>query len=420
MNRPARLVRVDGPTAGTARPLPARATLLRPDEAAAPSPSGEAAGAYAALIPVGPDWIVRDLGAPGGTLVNDTPLRGDRPLAAGDTIGPGAGGARWRFDQGEGPPPGAASSRVSRRLWPVAMLAVTALVVALAGTRIADRRARGLLLARLDSLAATLDSARRRESQLRTELERTATEVSAVRAQLTTGTPGTTLDGVRGQVDALADRGRPLVAAAMLDVAPVLATSADPTALVLAGHDRGRVTAGSGFAVLSRGDTSWVVTSRHLVQEADGAPAQRLGVIFAGTAQNFAATLERVHPDVDLALLRVSLRGGSPVVTGLAGTVRPGEPVAVVGYAAGLDLADSVVWRREGVHPAAWVGTVLDADGDRIVFDGYGAGGLSGSPVLDATGQVAGVVFGGAAGSGGRLVYAVPVARVLELLEARQ
>ena len=47
-------------------------------------------------------------------------------------------------------------------------------------------------------------------------------------------------------------------------------------------------------------------------------------------------------------------------------------------------------------------------------FAGHGS---SGSPVFDAAGMVAGVVWGGPRESGGQLVYAVPAARVGALLE---
>ena len=58
---------------------------------------------------------------------------------------------------------------------------------------------------------------------------------------------------------------------------------------------------------------------------------------------------------------------------------------------------------------------VLD---DLVQIDGYGAEGASGSPVFDGNGQVVGVLYGGQEGTGGRIVYAVPARKVLELLRS--
>jgi S1-C subfamily serine protease len=59
---------------------------------------------------------------------------------------------------------------------------------------------------------------------------------------------------------------------------------------------------------------------------------------------------------------------------------------------------------------------------DRLQLDAWAGHGSSGSPVFDEHGHVIGVVWSGAVGSGGRIVYAVPSDRILELLpgEARR
>ena len=53
-----------------------------------------------------------------------------------------------------------------------------------------------------------------------------------------------------------------------------------------------------------------------------------------------------------------------------------------------------------------------------IQLNGYGAQGASGSPIFDASGQVIAVLYGGEAGSGGRVVYAVPSSFAIQLLNS--
>jgi S1-C subfamily serine protease len=63
-------------------------------------------------------------------------------------------------------------------------------------------------------------------------------------------------------------------------------------------------------------------------------------------------------------------------------------------------------------------GTISKALPDLIQIDGYGAQGASGSPIFDAAGSLLGVLYSGEAGSGGRIVYAVPVPYVTALLRS--
>ncbi|NOT10018.1 MAG: trypsin-like peptidase domain-containing protein, partial [Gemmatimonadales bacterium] len=140
------------------------------------------------------------------------------------------------------------------------------------------------------------------------------------------------------------------------------------------------------------------------------------GIIYHGSAQNFRAQLIATSDSVDLALLRVLVRGGVPVVRGLAETGRTGDPVAIAGFPLGLDSTLTGDWRRTGVAAAIGTGTIVGADPGLLTLDGYGAGGSSGSPLFDAAGLVAGVLFGGDPASGGRVVYAVPARHIGELL----
>jgi S1-C subfamily serine protease len=142
-------------------------------------------------------------------------------------------------------------------------------------------------------------------------------------------------------------------------------------------------------------------------------------VLFDGTAQNFRASLERVHPEVDLALVRVVIRGGTPVAADLADQEAVGTPVATLTFPLELDLAPGAAWRQTGVTATAFRATVVAVDANLLELEGYGAEGMSGSPVFNAGGAVVGVIFGGGAGTRGRVVLAVPAGRVRELLNGR-
>ena len=64
------------------------------------------------------------------------------------------------------------------------------------------------------------------------------------------------------------------------------------------------------------------------------------------------------------------------------------------------------------------VGTVSKLLPETLQLDGFAAQGSSGSPVFDARGFVVGVIYGGATESAGRIVYAVPSARLAAQLPA--
>ncbi len=66
--------------------------------------------------------------------------------------------------------------------------------------------------------------------------------------------------------------------------------------------------------------------------------------------------------------------------------------------------------------PSLTAGTVSKNLPALIQINGDGTQGTSGSPIFDANGQVIGIINAGEVGSGGRIVYAVPVSLATELL----
>jgi serine protease Do len=130
------------------------------------------------------------------------------------------------------------------------------------------------------------------------------------------------------------------------------------------------------------------------------------------------ARLAAVHDSADVALLRV-IAGPLPTVTAVRAdtSLQAGDPVALIGFPLGLDLPMGGDWRTVGLTASTTTGTLARLLPDRLQIDGYGAAGASGSPVFNAAGEVVGVLYGGERESGGRIVYAVPAARVVELLD---
>ena len=71
-----------------------------------------------------------------------------------------------------------------------------------------------------------------------------------------------------------------------------------------------------------------------------------------------------------------------------------------------------------GVSTSLNTGTLSKVLDNQLVITGYGAPGMSGSPVFNRQGQVIGIVYGGQRDSQGRVVLAVPVRFARELLSA--
>jgi S1-C subfamily serine protease len=276
---------------------------------------------------------------------------------------------------------------------------------------------RATLLARVDSLATVLRAAEARESTLATRLQEAVAEAAETRALLATPDgDGTSLDALTRRVDRLGAAQGGLLRAAEFDAATVVAAHRDAVALLLVEHEDRSMVSGTAVAIYRSGDTSWVATSRHLVVDSTARAARRIGLAFDGTAQVFEALLVGSDLKHDLALLRVVIRGGTPVIPGTAAGPPPGTPVAVITFPLGLDLAATGDWRVTGVSASAFTATVTQATAQRLVLDGYGSPGMSGSPVLSGAGDIVGIIFGGVPDAGSRVVFAVPGEALRSLL----
>jgi len=178
----------------------------------------------------------------------------------------------------------------------------------------------------------------------------------------------------------------------------------------------GKPSSGTGFNILPGG---LIVTNKHVVQDRDGARADRIGVTFNETRGWKEASIEYVSENDELALIRLSNPGNYPVVAGIARetAAKVGDPVALLGYPLGTGTAgnDGDI---DNLRPVAslFMGTVSKVLDDNLQLDTFAAQGSSGSPVFDNRGLVVGVLYGAARESGGRIIYTVPSARLASQL----
>jgi S1-C subfamily serine protease len=253
------------------------------------------------------------------------------------------------------------------------------------------------------ALAGALQQARQETQRLRGSLA--GGEASSER-----------LDSLSRELTSSLEHHEAVLRAAHLDATAIARENGDAIGVLVSEFPGGRRVAGTGFAVRVRGDTGWIVTSRHLVAESGGVRAARLGIIFNGSNQNFRAELVALADSADLALLSVRVRGGVPVVRGIGAPPRRGDPVVILGFPFGFDFPMGADWRSRGVSLTRFAGTVRAVRDEAIEVDGYGAGGSSGSPLFNAAGEILGVIYGGDPGAAGRIVYAVPAGRVQAML----
>jgi S1-C subfamily serine protease len=162
-----------------------------------------------------------------------------------------------------------------------------------------------------------------------------------------------------------------------------------------------RLGTGSGFVL----DDGLIVTNRHVI----GQP--REVSISTWDGRSFDALVEGIALDADLAVIKV-IGADLPTATLRSSPVTIGEPIAVIGYPGG-GPATITTGRVLGFTD----GPVLGESSPAIVVDAEVRQGNSGGPLIDAAGDVVGVIFALSRDSGDGL--AVPVDVLLERLATR-
>ncbi|MFN6339220.1 MAG: tetratricopeptide repeat protein, partial [Cyanobacteriota bacterium] len=160
-----------------------------------------------------------------------------------------------------------------------------------------------------------------------------------------------------------------------------------------AGKNSGIGQLGTGFVVKRQGDRAWIATAKHVIHDVanDYALAVRLEAeLYTGPLPNGLepTRLEVIlppqgsPPDQDVDVIILEVRGLPADVRPLELTMAPPQgALKVVGHP-----SDKLPWT---VAPFA----VLKTTDQQLVLDGQLLPGASGSPVLNASGQVLGLVY---------------------------
>jgi len=428
----------------------------------------DASSRHAEIRILGDNATVRDLESTNGTFVNGQRIEDERALFDGDLMAFGREGPAVEFHVvkegaasavppakapptgAKGPPaaPPAGAVRPARPAPPrrdtvariadaveeqtgalrkmVIALGVLVVIGAGAAYWIVHREAAQAqarvdeLLKRNDSLSAvfekTVGSMKGHVAGLDSALAASRNETDQIRSRIkgAMGKGGDENIGVlSAQLDKAEQRQRALVSAGSVDYESIAAKNGPAIVFIAVQEADDSLVSGSGFNVSPSG---LIVTNRHVVQDAQGRAAKRVKVIFDNTRGAWkSAHVVKVSATDELAFIKIDDAGTYPVVAGVAKetSVRVGSPVALMGYPLGTSTAGmGGDINKLSPKSTLGLGTVSKVLGDTLQFDAYAAPGSSGSAVFDARGFVVGVLFGGQQESNGRIVYAVPGAKL--------
>ncbi len=426
---------------------------------------------HATIERQGDRWIVRDQGSRNGTYVNGHKIAADTRLDDTDQIRLGSDGPLIEFrtvpdktpdttptpisprqpratGASGSPAPVAAKAKASttqrvhvevarqtrRHRHVTGVLAVLLLGVAVSfwfvsrQQRLARERQVAELQAQIDSVlqdaGKTVDLLRGQMAELASTLRSSQQDVQALQQGLTAAREAgnrESVENLSAQLESALSQLADQQLAARIDFEGIAAANQRAVALVFVEFGPGQVETGTAFAVRSDGT---MLTSRHVVAGADGnRTPRRIGVKFADSRQFFPAHLVALSQDdeVDLAVIRVNLRGQVPTILGLnrqPDTVPVGAAVAVIGFPGGVDSPQLETTEGTFATTTLTAGTVSKNLPNLIQINGYGAQGASGSPIFDASGLVIAILYGGVTASGGRIVYAVPSSYATRLLDS--
>lgn len=432
-----RLVILTGTLAGQVRALgPAHLSLGRDgrcDIRFDPDSDTDVSGRHAEVRLDDGVAFVRDTNSTNGVYVNNRRVRAEQSLADGDIVRLGAHGPKMRFESAG---PLAPEQSTSTKRVAVAFnqqtrslrIALAAAVVALSAMGVsvwASRRSDDvrtseleLLRRRNDSLSVAIDRDMRvmtgRVGGLDIALAAAKQETDSLRRQLATAGNGDGVTLLSERVTRAESRRGAIAAAARMDYEAIARSNGKAVVMIAVEMEDGTLYSGSGVCVSPQGA---ILTNRHLVRGTANGTPRRIAVIYADTRDWLPAHIDRVAADADLAVLRIERGGAFPFVSRVAeATPAVGAPVAIIGYPLGAAIpmdggGDGIIARS-----TLGVGTVAKMIRGVLQIDAFALEGSSGSPVFSEDGAIAGIVYGGAHESAGRIVYAVPSDEIRALL----
>ena len=410
---------------------------------------------HAAVVRAGDRWVLRDLGSRNGTFVNGRRINADQELASGDRLRFGANGPEVEFHVvADGveqvvpavhAPPRPGSARPAAPAAPKPQAAPPARAAAPSATSVLRAqvshqaaRYRSLLVAlgiivvgavavvlwqggtarrQVATIGTALDSLSRELVALRAAQASADSEASALRAQLQTEHDPARLAALRQQYSAVRVQRQGIVAAQGVDWAAINRANAAAVAMIYVQFPDSSVFSGTGFGISASG---LLLTNRHVVLDSAGVQALRIGVQFSGSVEVLRARVAKLASDVDIALLQITDTGTFPAVPGLrpdSAGPQVGDPIALLGFPLGLDAPMGGRAGRTIVVPTLVPGTIGKVLPDSLLqLDAYSGSGASGSPILDRTGRVIGIEFGGLRETAGRIVLGLPIARAQAVL----
>ena len=378
---------------------------------------------HAAIVRQPQGFVLQDLGSRNGTFVNGKRVTADTVLRAGDVIGFGEGGPSVEFQIIEATEPTVAKprwstgmriavevSRQTAQLRRTTKILIALLVLVVAGFTWtqwdAGRRSRELALLQtreLDGVREALRASQDETARLRHALEASRGDAASISL-------------LRAQLDAAERRQR---AIAGVDYRAISQKNQDAVAIVLVELTDGERFSGTAFSVDSLGT---MITNKHLLVGEDGTKTpKRIGVIFSGSTQFWRGEMIGVSADADIGVVRVTIKGGTPRVAGLASSregLQRGDPVAILGYPLGFDLPMEAHAGYPIAEPTLTVGALSKTLTSVVQVDAYGAPGSSGSPIFDRDGRVIAVLYGGERESNGKIIFGVPAYLAADYLKS--
>ena len=428
----------------------------------------DVSGKHAEIVVIGSRVVMRDLGSTNGTWINGVRLLDDSEIYDGDVVAFGEHGPQVMVGQtgrvrtgqtpprasapvtrvsssvNAPPPPApkpvpaplppaptprstqmridAAVERSTKKLQYTMVAVVTVLALGAIGAYAYGKKqsddAIKALQAQVDSskasYAAAIAAATGKAGGFDTVLTRMQAENERLRGQILQGGDNARVEQLKQQLEESRRRGQVVMDAAKVDFSAINEKSGRAVALLIVEMPDGSRSAATGFCVNEKG---LIVTNRHAVRDAASTSPSRIAVLFNETQAWLPAHLVRTNDgDDDLAVLQIDRPGPFPVVAGIAGAsdnVKVGEPVALIGFPLGTDAAQEGTGLKIKAAASLGVGTVSKVLDRLVQIDAFATHGSSGSPVFDARGFVVGVVYGGPTEAAGRIVYAVPSARLV-------